>query len=195
MIEIKPANLRDASWLMANLRQLDREETFCQLPDGTPTDKLAEWFITPGDAFIAYYRDEPALLFGTTPISVCAMSIWALGTDRAERTIPAVSRFLIEHAIPWRLDQGFTCMEARSLETHHDAHRWMEGMGGERNGEPYLYGKGGERFVTYRWTVSSYRAISRSRWSGAVPQEFASNVHTEDGGADRRSRSAGADAG
>lgn len=183
MIDIRPANLRDASWLMANLRQLDREETFCQLPDGLPTAKLAEWFITGGEAFIAYHRDEPALLFGTTRIHVCAMSIWALGTDRANRAIPAVSRFLIEHAIPWRLDEGFTCMEARSLETHHDAHRWMESMGGKREGEPYLYGKGGELFVTYRWTVSSYRAISRSRWKSSVPQEYALDVPPEDSNA------------
>lgn len=187
MIDIRPANLRDASWLMANLRQLDREETFCQLPDGISTDKLAEWFITTGDAFIAYHRDEPALLFGTTRVHVCAMSIWALGTAKAERTIPAVSRFLIEHAIPWRIEQGFTCMEARSLETHLDAHRWMESMGGKREGEPYLYGKGGERFVTYRWTVSSYRAISQSRWQTSVPQEYALDVPPEDSnaGADR----------
>ena len=187
MIDIRPANLRDASWLMANLRQLDREETFCQLPDGISTDKLAEWFITTGDAFIAYHRDEPALLFGTTRVHVCAMSIWALGTAKAERTIPAVSRFLIEHAIPWRIEQGFTCMEARSLSTHLDAHRWMEGMGGKREGEPYLYGKGGEHFVTYRWTVSSYRAISQSRWQTSVPQEYALDVPPEDSnaGADR----------
>lgn len=192
MIDIRPANLRDASWLMANLRQLDREETFCQLPDGIPTGKLAEWFITTGDAFIAYHRDEPALLFGTTRIHVCAMSIWALGTDKAERTIPAVSRFLIEHAIPWRLDEGFTCMEARSLETHHAAHRWMESMGGKREGEPYLYGKGGERFVTYHWTVSSYRAISQSRWQTSVPQEYALDVPPEgqDTAADRGQPSA-----
>lgn len=183
MIDIRPANLRDASWLMANLRQLDREETFCQLPDDIPTGKLAEWLITGGEAFIAYHRNEPALLFGTTRIHVCAMSIWALGTDKAERTIPAVSRFLIEHAIPWRLDEGFTCMEARSLETHHDAHRWMESMGGKREGEPYLYGKGGERFVTYRWTVSSYRAISQSRWQTSVPQEYALDVPPEDSNA------------
>ena len=187
MISIKPANLRDASWIMANLRQLDREETFCQLPDDIPTSKLAEWFITGGDAFIAYRKDQPALLFGTTRIHVCAMSIWALGTEQCTRAIPAVSRFLIEHAIPWRLDEGFTCMEARSLETHHDAHRWMESMGGVRHGEPYLYGKGGERFVTYRWTVSSYRAISQSRWQTSVPQEYALDVPPEsrDAPADR----------
>lgn len=180
MISVAPANLRDASWIMANLRQLDREETFCQLPDDLPTAKLAEWFITGGEAFIAHYRDEPAMLFGTTRIHVCAMSIWALGTDRATRVIPAVSRFLIEHAIPWRLDEGFTCMEARSLATHTDAHRWMESMGGVRHGEPYLYGKGGELFVTYRWTVSSYRSISQSRWKRSVPQEYATDVPPED---------------
>lgn len=180
MISITPANLRDASWIMANLRPADREECFCQLPDGISTAKVAEWFITTGDAFVAHYRDEPALLFGTSRIHVCAMSVWAIGTERTPRVIPAVSRFLIEHAIPWRLEQGFTNMEARSLATHTEAHLWMESMGGVREGGAYPYGKGGERFVTYRWTVAGYRAISRSRWKASVPQEYVTDVPPED---------------
>lgn len=194
MISITPANLRDASWILANLRRADREETFCQLADGIPTAKLAEWFLVGSEAFVAYLHDRPVLVFGTTPIHVCAMSVWALGTDSTPRVIPAVSRFLIEHAIPWRIEQGYTCMEARSLDSHREAHRWMESMGGVRDGAPYLYGKGGEHFVTYRWTVAGYRGISRSRWSNAVPQEFAPHVPPADGKADPDRGSSGSDA-
>ena len=47
-----------------------------------------------------------------------------------------------------------------------------ETMGGERHGPAYPWGRNGEYFITYRWTVSSYRAISGSRWADAVPERF-----------------------
>lgn len=165
---ILAATLRDASWITANLRPLDRQETYCQLPEGVGNVQLAAFLVERG-ALIAYDREEPVLLFGTAPMTTCALSVWALGTERTPRVIPEVSRHFIADHIPQRLDQGFLTMEARSIATHGEAHRWMEGMGGERHGDAYLYGKGGEFFVTYRWTVSSYRAISRSRWADAVP--------------------------
>lgn len=170
MIEIRPANLRDASWITANLRRLDREETYCQLPEGTNNSVLAYWLVQQG-GLIAYRGDDPVLIFGTSPLTACAMSVWAVGTERTSRVLPAVSRYLIETHIPKRLDEGFTNMEARSLATHGAAHRWMEDMGGVRHGDAYLWGRNGEHFVTYRWTVASYRAISASRWSDAVPLE------------------------
>lgn len=170
MIEIKPANVRDASWITANLRQLDREETYCQLPEGFGNVHLAHWLVQQG-GLIAYAGDDPVMLFGTSPLTTCALSVWALSTDRAARVIAAVSRFFIETLIPEKLDHGVNNMEARSLVTHGAAHRWMESMGGVKHGDAYLWGRNGEFFVTYRWTVSSYRAISGSRWSASVPQE------------------------
>jgi len=174
MIDVRPANLRDASWITANMQRLDREEIFCQLNDGVTTAQLAEWLILGGDGFIAYLRDEPVMLFGTTPIAASCMSVWAMGTRQTPRVIPAVSRYLIETHIPWRLEQGFNSMEARSLVTHGAAHRWMESMGGVRHGPAFVFGKGGEHFILYRWTVAGYRAIRQSRWAPSVPQEYKS---------------------
>jgi hypothetical protein len=168
---IELANLRDASWITANMRRLDREETYCQLPSGTSNVDIALALVA-AEGMIAYRGSDPILLFGTSPITNYCYSVWAIGTDATPRVIPEVSRFLIHTHIPYLLKRGVRSMEARSLVTHGAAHRWMESMGGERHGPAYEFGRDGEHFVTYRWTVASYRSISGSRWADAVPKGY-----------------------
>lgn len=165
-VTIKPAVLRDASFITANLSAIDHHEAFCQLPLGTPSIVLAHWLIYSGDAFIAYIDDEPVTLYGTSPINATCFSVWAVGTDRMKRTIPAVTRHLMTEHIEKRITQdGARTMEARSLVEHHAAHAWMKSVGAEQLGEPFEYGRDGELFVLFRFTVARYRAMRDERWS------------------------------
>ena len=164
-VTIRPAVLRDASYITANLRPQDHEEAFCQLPDGTHHMTLARWLIMSGEGFIAYLDDEPVTLFGTAPMTASCYSVWALGTDDMRRTVPAVTRMLMSEIIERRIAQGLRTAEARSLATHHEAHKWMRDLGAEQLGEPFPYGKADELFVMFRWTVAGYRAIREKRWS------------------------------
>jgi hypothetical protein len=93
------------------------------------------------------------------------MSAWAVSTTRFKRVLPEVSRCFIDELIPGRLEEGFTSMEARAWIENEPALQWLQSMGGEALGEPFLYGKGGELFQLFRWTVASYHTIGRSRWS------------------------------
>lgn len=165
IVTIRPAVLRDASWITANLRPLDHHEAFCQLPPDTPTATLAYWLVMSGDAFIAYENDEPVTLFGTTPMTAACFSVWAIGTARMRRTIPAVTRYLMTEHIEKRIADGARTMEARSLANHTEAHAWMRSTGAEQLGEPFEYGRDGEMFVLFRWTVAGYRAMREQRWS------------------------------
>lgn len=167
---IRPACLRDASWIMANLRPLDHLEAFCQLEPGYKTADLAAFSVQYGESFVAYDGDEPAMVFGTVPANVCAGVVWALGTKRARRVVPAVTRFFLEEHGPALLARGFTSLEARSIENHTDAHRWMEATGAVRHGEPFVYGRNGERFVLFRWTSDRFSGI-RIPQHGKSPED------------------------
>jgi hypothetical protein len=164
-VTIKPAILRDASFITANLRAIDKAEAFCQLPDDAGSIQLAAWLIYSGDAFIAYYKNEPVFLFGTSPMSVSCYSVWGLGTDDTRKVIPEVTRYLMTTHIEKRIAQGARTMEARSLAAHTEAHGWMKMVGATQLGEPFEYGKHGEHFVLYRFTVAGYRAMRDKRWS------------------------------
>src|SRR5688500_7207289 len=114
-IDRRHAVLRDASWLMANLRPLDQIEAFCQLAPDFKTHELAHYSLSYGETFIAYHKDQPAMLFGTAPINICCLSVWALGTKHAWRVAKQVSDFLRDVHLADRIDDGYTSMEARSL--------------------------------------------------------------------------------
>jgi len=158
-VVIKPACLRDASFVMANLRPIDQLEAFCQLPDGVTSAQLAHYTVASSKAFVAYLDSQPVMVFGSSTINVCTVSLWALGTRKSWRVIPAVTRFMRDFHIPALIDSGVTLGEARSLLTHTQAHKWMRDFGAEVSGEPFVYGKGGELFQLFRWTVAGYRSI------------------------------------
>lgn len=157
MIEIKPATLRDASYVMANMRAQDQAEVMCQVPAATKTHELAYHLLMGSEAFAASYNGQPAVFFGTSPINVACLSIWAVGTKRMQRAVPAVTKFLRGH-VDTKVAQGYRTIEARSLETHYSAHRWIEGAGGVRSGEPFVFGRDGEKFLLFRWTAPGFGA-------------------------------------
>ncbi len=164
-VTIKPAVLRDASWITANLRESDRHEAFCQLTDDVNTVILANWLLYSSDAFIAYLNNEPVFLFGTSPITACCYSVWGLGTKDTRKVAPAATRYFMQVHMEKRIREGCRTMEARSLATHTQAHNMMRAVGAVQLGEPFEYGKDGELFVLFRFTVAGYRAMRERRWS------------------------------
>lgn len=172
LITIRQATLRDASYVTANLRELDRAEVFCQLAEGTRTHELAYALTMADDTYCAYYRGTPAAVFGVGPINICTLSFWAIGTRHMWCTVPAITRYFLDVILPGKIEQGFTSAEARSLAGHLSAHRWMISMGAEMVGEPFLFGRNGEHFQLFRWTVADYRTIKGGKPAERGEQEF-----------------------
>lgn len=168
MIELRPATLRDASFVTANLRPLDQLEVFCQMPPNTKTHELAYGLIFDGETYCSFYKGKPAALYGVGAINVCTLTVWAIGTKDMRRTVPAITRHLMEEILPRKIEEGFTSAEARSIVGHHSAHRWMKSLGGVPWGEPFLYGSGGELFQLFRWTAEGYRRIMDAKQNKAI---------------------------
>lgn len=165
MIEIRPATLRDVSYVTANLAPADRLEVMCQVPDGTKTYELAHALLYSGDVFCAHIDDRPVAAFGTSPITIACYSVWMLGTKHVKRAVPAITRMLMgEHALDL-LGRGVQSLEARSIENHREAHRWMVRCGAVRAYPSYPFGKNGEMFYTFRWTRASFADITGSQES------------------------------
>lgn len=157
-IAIEPAVLRDVSYITANMRPMDRAEAYCQLPEDTTNYELAYMLTMGGDAFTARFDGKPVAAFGTAPINVACVSVWMVGTKDAWRVTPSITAYMRDVHTPTLEANGFLTMEARALLEHEQAHRWMEASGAVRSGEPFVFGRNGERFVLFRWTVPRYRA-------------------------------------
>lgn len=163
---IGPANLRDVSYIVANLRPLDELEVRCQLPEKTTGLEIA-YFLTHGDdAWVAYDKGYPVMAFGVAPLNVAAVSVWALGTQRAWRAVPAMTRYFIGEVVPELMERGYHTMEARSIVEHESAHRWMRSTGAVVQGEPFVYGRNREKFLLFRWSRDAL-AEARERYEVA----------------------------
>jgi hypothetical protein len=162
-IHIGHATNRDASWVTAHMRSGDRQEVSCQFPAATDLE-LGVALASEQDAFIAYRDGHPVMLFGVSPMCQVGLSVWALGTDQCKRVIPHVTRFFINELMPRKMKEGFKWMEARSISTHYEAHEWMRKTGAEPRLTLQDYGNGGEDFILFRWTKSSYHTAAARRW-------------------------------
>lgn len=163
-MKVVPAVLGPASFVCANLRPADHEEAFCQLPDGTKTHELAYALLMSGDNYVVERRPrEPVAFYGVAPINAATYSIWAIGTKDFTRAVPAMQRHIVQHVAPMLLERGVRTLEARAMESHLSAHQWIHQTGGRVSGEPFEYGKNGEKFVLFRWTKDALQLHQRKR--------------------------------
>lgn len=151
-VQVKPATLRDVSYVMANLRPADEVEVLCQFPSGVKRHELAYMLLHSMEAWAVHIDGQPVAAFGAAYMTEVAASAWAIGTKRMKRAIPAITKHFRTDIGPRLGDAGYRMLEARSHAEHHEAHRWMVATGAVQADQPYIYGKNGELFITFRWT-------------------------------------------
>lgn len=172
-VAIHPANLRDVTYIGANLRQADKIEIFCQLPAGMSGSDaaallyggmLTDW------TWIATLDGQPVCVFGVAPINVATWSGFAFGTRDLPRTIPKVSAHIL--GLEQRLiATGVRRVEVRTISTHDISHQWLRKLGCWFEAEMPNYGSNGETFELFAWHL------------GRAPSQFAKwkprHVHQE----------------
>lgn len=159
-IEIRLAAFRDVCFVAAHMRERDRREVYCQLPEGARSVDVAVLSYGDGEhAYCAWERGSPVAAFGIAQASFSSTvrSAWAFGTRRMRRAVPAISRFGLETLAPLLLAQGVLRLEARSIADHDLAHRWLAVLGARREAELRRWGRGGETFVLWSWTDKEWR--------------------------------------
>lgn len=149
MIELKPSGLADLSYVIANMRDADRAEIFCQLPDDINAGQFANSVLNSNDSVTAFLKGNPVAAFWLSEMTVSTAFVSMFGTKHMIRTVPAMTRAIMEEHIPaWR-NQGFIRFEARSLVEHTQAHKWLKGCGAKNEGILKSMGKNGEDFFMF----------------------------------------------
>jgi hypothetical protein len=134
-----------------HMREWDRREIFATRICDDP-DLLARDFIDAGPVSWVAGLDEPIAAFGCLPMwrGVWSMSLFA--TDSFPRIATSVTKLIIKQIVPMLFEAGAHRLEARSMEGHEDAQRWMTVIGAHREGTQRGFGRDGEDFHTYVWT-------------------------------------------
>lgn len=152
-MKVFDATLASASFVCANLRPEDHAEAFCQLAPGLKTHELAAALLMSGENYVVGRSIfDPVCFFGVSPLNAAASSVWAIGTIDFVRAVPAMTRFFAADLAPRLIASGTRLLEARAMASHLTAHQWIHLTGGRQSGDPYEYGRNGEKFVTFHWT-------------------------------------------
>jgi hypothetical protein len=158
-IDFVEPTLRDVTYIGANLRPEDHREVMCQVPAGafgsTALAAMSDGMLS-GWSWVVRVDNQPVAVFGFHPLTVPVWQAFALGTRRMTRAIPAITRWC------WAqeqrlLDAGVRRLEARTIEGHDTAHRWLERLGCSRVCELPDHGRDGELFYLYAWHLGAGR--------------------------------------
>ena len=155
MITIRPGTVRDYCYIAANLRAHDRDEIFCQLPEGTTSREvgvLSYEGTIPEWRFTAFMKDAPVAAFGFQWLNAVTLAAWAWGTDSFKRCAPCMGRHILSLK-PDAREKGVRRIEARALKSHKTAARWMVKLGAQPSAELKNFGRGGETFVLFEWLL------------------------------------------
>ena len=163
-VEIGPANVRDLTFILGNLRKSDAEEIRAQMPDDMPFEALTAMCVQPGFSWVAYHNrmpgdgvpgnGVPVMAFGFMPLTMAGnvLQAWAFGTRRAAVALRPIARFAMRELVPeWRA-AGVTRIEARSIVGHVSAHKWLRSLGCAADPLPG-FGRGGQPFVLFSWLL------------------------------------------
>jgi hypothetical protein len=135
----------------ANMREWDRREIFATRHDSSVA-QLAEDALACGPvSWVAGQGDTPIAAFGCAPMWRGVWSMWLFATDDFGRIGISVTKLVVRSIIPMMFDAGAHRLEARSMEGHVDAQRWLEVIGAKREATLRGYGRDGDTFHVYAW--------------------------------------------
>lgn len=152
MISIRPATLRDMTFVSANMRDQDRREIKAVIEESDTAIGYMLFALSPGLAWCGFLDDQPVAAFGVSRLYAGLGGGWAYMSPRGVRLVPAITRFALRQVKRQLIAEGFRRIEVRTAIDHDISHRWLERMGFAKEGIAVDYGTDGLDFVTYAAT-------------------------------------------
>jgi len=164
---VQDLNIRDFTYVLANLREEDLEELSALLPLNTRKEDFAGALLQPaldGMSYTVHLDDVPIAAFGVSMGSSYATAvIWAFGTSKFKRAVPTISHFVWNRISHHLYQSGVMRLECRALGSNTFARDWLKRTGFHEDCELLYYGTKGQNFYLYSMTVDDYNHKFRNR--------------------------------
>lgn len=153
-MKLEIADHRSVKEVMENLREVDHQEAMAVCP-GADADTLASECIKASEYAIVARTDkgEPFAAMGITPATQGTVSLWLMSTDTVRSQIVALTRYLRANLVYKLKTMNVSRAIVASINTHHEAHKWMQILGGKHLCPIPGFGKNGEDFELYEWRI------------------------------------------
>jgi len=156
-VRIIGGNLRDLSYIAANLRPEDQAEIDCQFDEWTPAQLALS--AMQGLAYVVELNGNPEAAFGAAEQRSGLWIAWSWGTKRMKRCVPRITQFFYEVLGPDVAARGAWRVEARAMAGNDLAVRWLNRLGATERCHLPDYGKNGEDFLLYDWTRETWTNV------------------------------------
>ena len=166
---IHPLNIRDLTYVAANMRDIDWYELKSQLPLGTQRIDAIHHIVPTlnGPSWSVYYKNQPIAAFGITQTSIQTLwCLWAFGTNKFKRAARVISVFGLQNISHELINRGALRLEIRANIKHDEANRWLTQIGFNRECELECFGTNGDTFVQYSITAKNYYKLN------GIPKEL-----------------------
>ena len=142
--------LETAFYVCANMRQCDRDEIYAVRNHRDPHILAQEVMARPEVTWIVWHAGLPAVVLGGIELWRGVWSVHCFGTDDWHKLALPMTRFIKKVMLPLMFDEfGAHRLEADSICTHREAHRWMELCGAHKEGTKLGRGRNGEDYHTF----------------------------------------------
>lgn len=138
--------------VVEGMREWDRREIFANRFDDDPMAMARDAVAMGKDVgWIAGLEDRPIAAFGCFLMWPGVWSMWLFATDEFRHIGISMTKLIVRSILPMLWEAGAHRLEARSMEGHHDAQRWLKVIGATQEATLKGYGKGGEDFHVFAW--------------------------------------------
>lgn len=96
----------------------------------------------------------PIAVFGASERWPGMYDMWLFATNDFQHIGKSMTKLIRNAIVPGLFEAGARRLECRSMESHNHAHRWLETAGARSEAVIPNYGKHGENFRVFSWTVS-----------------------------------------
>ncbi len=157
MFRIGPYEKEAVLHICSNLRPQDERELACTNENFSPELLAIKCMLLKDFLAVAYDGGEPVAVIGTMKIHPTLWAAYMFATPRFPVIGLPMTRWTRRVYIPALRALGAKRIEARSIEGHTEAHRWMKAAGAKEECPVPCVGMGGENFVqfVYLWEEDS----------------------------------------
>lgn len=141
--------------VVRNLRAADARELSAQRWDmdtGRLVREVVEYY--GPYKWVCEFDGEPVAAVGAVEVHPGVWSAWMFATDKFQLVGFYLTRFVRQRMIPSLVRLGAHRCDARSIDGHDHAHRWLRALGAVEEARLLRYGRNGEDFLVFRWDRS-----------------------------------------
>lgn len=151
-MNLRKLNLLDVAYVCNRLREADAREIFATRrtddPDALAVEIIRYWGPM---GWVAYNSARPVALVGATETWPGVWSAWMMATDEFPDVALGLTKFVKRRMIPGLVELGAFRCEARSIDGHTEAQRWLQVLGAVQEARLRRYGRNGEDFLVFRF--------------------------------------------